>query len=57
MFWNDDIKLGILPYSQYHLDATISERNSEPWRLTCVCGANQTSEVIKLLVMDVHRIF
>jgi exonuclease III len=44
MFWNNEIKLDILPYSHYHIDAVSTERDNEPWRLTCVYGEAQTSE-------------
>ena len=36
IFWNNNINLQILPYSQYHIDAILKEGDSEPWRLTCV---------------------
>jgi len=47
IFWNSDIKIDILPYSQYHIDAIIHEERCEPWRLTCVYGEAQTSERFK----------
>ena len=47
IFWNNDIKIEILPYSQYHIDAIVTEEGSEPWRLTCVYGEAQTSERFK----------
>jgi hypothetical protein len=47
MFWNNEINLQILSYSQYHLDAVITERDREPWRLTCVYGEAQVSERFK----------
>jgi len=33
-----------LPYSQYHIDAIVTEYGKEPWRLTCVYGDAQTAE-------------
>jgi exonuclease III len=30
IFWNNDINIEILPYSQYHLDAVVSSINMEP---------------------------
>ena len=30
IFWNNEIKLEILPYSQYHLDAIITEGDDNP---------------------------
>jgi hypothetical protein len=54
MFWNNDIKLEILPYSQYHLDAIITEKGVDPWRLTCVYGEAQTSERYKTWDMLKH---
>jgi hypothetical protein len=47
MFWNNEIKLEIFPYSQYHLGAVITERDRDPWRLTCVYGEAQVSERFK----------
>jgi hypothetical protein len=38
IFWNNDINVSLLPYSQYHIDAIITKGNSPPWRLTCVYG-------------------
>jgi endonuclease/exonuclease/phosphatase family metal-dependent hydrolase len=45
-FWNNEIKIEILPYSQYHIDATDTEAGGDPWRLTCVYE-EQTSERYK----------
>jgi exonuclease III len=42
IYWNDNIDMEILPYSQYHIDAIITERGCDPWRLTCVYGEAQT---------------
>jgi hypothetical protein len=36
MCWNNEIKLEILLYSQYHIDSIISENGGSPWRITCV---------------------
>ena len=47
IFWNNYIKIDILPYSQYHIDAIIHEERCEPWRLTCVYGEAQTRERFK----------
>jgi hypothetical protein len=44
IFWNNNINLQILLYSQYHIDAILKEGDSEPWRLTCVYGEARTSE-------------
>ena len=30
MFWNNNIKVEILPYSQYHLDTIITEGDADP---------------------------
>ena len=43
MFWNHNLKVEILPYSQYHLDAVIQEEGGDPWRFTCVYGDAQTN--------------
>jgi hypothetical protein len=47
MFWNDEIKMEILSYSQYHLDAIITGRDCDPWRFTCVYGEARTLERFK----------
>jgi endonuclease/exonuclease/phosphatase family metal-dependent hydrolase len=44
IFWNNSIKLDILSYSQYHIDAVVTPSLEEPWRLTCVYGEAQASE-------------
>jgi exonuclease III len=44
IFWNNEIKIDILPYSQYHIDAVVSSQVEEPWRLTCVYGEAQVCE-------------
>ena len=54
IFWNNKIRLEILPYSQYHIDAIVTETGSEPWRLTCVYGEAQTSERFKTWNMLKH---
>ena len=43
MFWNNDTKLEVLPFFQYHIDSIISVNGGEPWRLTCVYGEAQTA--------------
>jgi hypothetical protein len=32
IYWDNDIKVEILPYSQYYIDAIITENGREPWR-------------------------
>ena len=44
IFWNNKTRVEILPYSQYHIDAIVTEYGKEPWRLTCVYGDAQTAE-------------
>jgi hypothetical protein len=44
VFWNNEIKLEILPYLQYHSDAIVIEGVNDPWRLTCVYGEAQVME-------------
>jgi exonuclease III len=44
IFWNNEINIEILPYSQYHLDAIVSSDLMESWRLTCVYGEAQVRE-------------
>jgi hypothetical protein len=43
----NEIKLEILPYSQYRLDAILMEGGADPWRLTCVYGEAQVAEMFK----------
>jgi exonuclease III len=47
IYWNNEIKVDILPYSQYHIDAIVTEADGSPWRLTCVYGEAQTRERFK----------
>jgi hypothetical protein len=44
VFLNNEIKLEILPYSQIHIDAIVTEGTNDPWRLTCVYGEAQFAE-------------
>jgi hypothetical protein len=44
VFWNNSIKIELLPYSQYHLDAVVIEQGKDPWRLTIIYGEAQVSE-------------
>jgi exonuclease III len=44
VLWNNEIKLDILPYSQWHTDAVVFPASEEPWRLTCVYGEAQIRE-------------
>jgi hypothetical protein len=44
IFWNNDIKVDLLWYSQYHIDVILTEGANDPWRLTCVYGEAQMSE-------------
>jgi hypothetical protein len=44
LFWNNEIKVDILPYSQYHLDTIVTEQGKESWRLTVVYGEAQVNE-------------
>jgi endonuclease/exonuclease/phosphatase family metal-dependent hydrolase len=47
LFWNNDVSIEILPYSQYHIDAIVKEVGTEPWRLTVVYGEAQVAERFK----------
>ena len=42
LFWNKEIKIEVLGYSDYHLDVSVEEAGLEEWRLTCVYGEAQT---------------
>ena len=42
IFWNNEIKLEILGYSDYHVDCSVEEVGFEPWRATVVYGEAQT---------------
>lgn len=44
LLWNNSIKLEILGYSKYHIDAKVDDFGPKPWRLTLVYGEAQTSE-------------
>jgi endonuclease/exonuclease/phosphatase family metal-dependent hydrolase len=54
MYWNNDITIEILPFSQYHIDARVKEGDNEPWRLTCVYGEAQVSQRFKTWDMLKH---
>ena len=40
IFWNNNLNVEILPYSQNHIDAIIYDGLCDPWRLTCVRGSS-----------------
>jgi hypothetical protein len=44
IFWNNEIKIDLLPYSQYHIDVVVFPPSAEPWRLTCVSGEAQVDD-------------
>ena len=44
IFWNNNINVEILPYSQYHIDAVVTIGGEVPWRLTCVYGEANTAQ-------------
>ena len=44
LFWNNNTRVEILPYSQYHIDAIVTENRREPRRLKCVYEESQTAE-------------
>lgn len=44
LYWNDEIKIEVLGYAKYHIDTSIAELGTGPWRLTCVYGEAQVSE-------------
>jgi hypothetical protein len=44
LFWNKEIKIEVLPYSQYHLDVIVTEEGQDPWRLTVVYSEAQVGE-------------
>jgi hypothetical protein len=54
IFWNNEIKIDILRYSQYHINSIVSENGGCPWRLTCVYGEAQTNERFKTWGMLKH---
>jgi exonuclease III len=47
IFWNNNISIEILPYSQYHIDVIVKEVGKDPWRLTTVYGEAQVAERFK----------
>ncbi|XP_073358198.1 uncharacterized protein [Aegilops tauschii subsp. strangulata] len=42
MFWNNPIKIEILGYSVYHIDCSVEEPNTKPWRMSLFYGEAQT---------------
>jgi hypothetical protein len=44
IFWNNEIKIDLLPYSQYHIDDVVFPPDSDPWWLTCVYGEAEVNE-------------
>lgn len=47
LFWNNEIKLEILSYSHYHIDAKVEGLGTNVWRLTLVYGEAQVTERFK----------
>ena len=41
IFWNNEIKVEILGYSDYHVDCSVEEVGHDPWRETVVYGEAQ----------------
>ena len=48
IIWNNNMRVELLLYSQYHIDVILTEGDREPWRLTCVYGEAQLSERHKM---------
>ena len=44
IYWNNNTRVEILPFSQYHINAIVTENGRDPWRLTCVYGEAQVAE-------------
>jgi exonuclease III len=44
IYWNNDISIDVLGYSQYHIDVSVSRIGEIPCRHTSVYGEAQTSE-------------
>jgi hypothetical protein len=44
LFWNKEIKIEVLPYSQYHIDTIVTEQGQDPWRFTLVYGEAHVNE-------------
>jgi hypothetical protein len=42
--WNNEIRIDLLPYSQYHIDAVVFPPSVEPWWLTCMYGEAQVGD-------------
>jgi hypothetical protein len=47
IYWNNDVTIDVLGYSQYHIDVSVTGIGEIPWRLTSVYGEAQTSERYK----------
>lgn len=44
IYWNDDLLLELIHYSQYHIDMIVKKNGEEPWRLTNIYGEATVSE-------------
>jgi hypothetical protein len=44
VFWNDDLTVDVLGYSQYHIDLSIKGLGEIPWRLTSIYGKAKTNK-------------
>ena len=47
IFWNEEIKLEVLGYSEYHIDVSVEQMVETKTRITFVYGEAQTSERYK----------
>jgi exonuclease III len=56
IFWNNEIKLQLLPYSQYHVDAIITEGSNDPWRVTCVRGSSDERATQDMGYAEIHKV-
>lgn len=41
MYWNNNLGMELIHFSQYHIDMKVSETGKEKWRLTCIYGEAQ----------------
>lgn len=44
VFWNDDFRVSLICFSQYHIDLKVKPRDEEEWRLTSIYGEAKRSE-------------
>ena len=44
MYWNDNLNLELIHFSQYHIDMIVKKDEEQPWRITCIYGEANVNE-------------